>query len=417
MTRVAFDCSALDPSFKSHAHRGIGRYVSRLKEAFDRRSSSRVDISYFDHASLGRAALPDRLIAKLPAGRTPLRQHILYPSRLGVGVAGAADLIHYPAHMDAPAWSSKPYVLTVLDLIPHLFSEMYRTNKPTWRFRAARALETRAIRNATLLIAISEATANDITRLLGIPRERIVVTPLGVDATQLGVSVTRGGRDGALRERLGIPLHRPIILYVGGHDERKNIDGVVGIARRVIDQVGSDSALRPVLVLAGRVTCERERARLANALRRYSMERDTVNLGFVQDEDLSSLYAESAVFLFPTLYEGFGLPALEAMAVGLPVVCSNTSSLPEVVGDAGVLFEPLDLEAGAQGVLSILKDENFAQDLSERGVQRAAQFTWERTAALTEGAYLRAQELLAEGSLADREPERGRGPNEARAEG
>lgn len=417
MTTVAFDCSALDPSFKSHAHRGIGRYVSRLKEAFERRSSSRVDISYFDHASLGRAALPDRLIARLPAGRTPLRQHILYPSRLGAGVVGAADLIHYPAHMDAPAWSSKPYVLTVLDLIPHLFSEMYRTNKPTWRFRAARALETRAIRNATLLIAISEATANDITRLLGIPRERIVVTPLGVDTTDLDTSARRGGSAGAFRERLGIPSHRPILLYVGGHDERKNIDGVIGIARRVIDQVGSDSPLRPVLVLAGRVTCERERERLVTALSKYSMERDTVNLGFVQDEDLSSLYSESSVFLFPTLYEGFGLPALEAMAAGLPVVCSNTSSLPEVVGDAGVLFEPLDLEAGAQGVLSILTDESFARTLSVRGVERAAQFTWERTAVLTEGAYLRAQELLTGDSLGACPPERGRGTHEARAEG
>jgi glycosyltransferase involved in cell wall biosynthesis len=398
MIKVAFDCSALDPAFKSHAHRGIGRYVSRLKDAFDQTMSSEVGISYFDHASLSRPSFCDRLVSRLPAGRTPLRQHVLYPNRLRQGIVGASDLVHYPAHMDAPAWSTKPYVLTVLDLIPHLLSKMYQSNKPSWRFKAARMLEVRAIRNASLLLAISEATANDIVRVLGIPRERIVVTPLGVDPVYKETAEVRRSRGGAwsqaLRDKLGIPSARPIILYVGGHDERKNIAGVVEISRKVIDSYGSDASSRPILVLAGRISSDSELERLKGALDRFSMARDALNLGFVSDDALHQLYAESSVFLFPTLYEGFGLPALEAMASGVPVVCSNNSSLPEVVGDAGILFDPRDIDEGANGILSLLRDEAHAANLSGRGADRAALFTWERTAALTRQAYLHASELL-----------------------
>jgi glycosyltransferase involved in cell wall biosynthesis len=395
MISVGFDCSAVDPSFKSHAHRGIGRYVSRLRSAFDVAQEPDISVGFFDHTSLSRTGLADRMVNSLPMGRTPLRQHILYPSRLNDGALKNYSLLHYPAHMDAPAWSAKPYVLTVLDLIPHLLSELYRANKPSWRFRAARALEVRAIRQATMLLAISEATANDIVRLLDIPRDRIVVTPLGVDEQFHAAAAVRGARtpewSAQLRGRLGLPHKRPIILYVGGHDERKNIDVVVEVARRAINEMSSNP---PVLVLAGRITSPLEQERLTKSLARHSMINDTVNLGYVSDVDLNLLYGESSVFLFPTLYEGFGLPALEAMATGLPVVSSNTSSLPEVVGSAGVLFDPTNVSQGTEGVLNILRDSAMAEALSLAGIERARQFTWERTVKATYNGYREAYARL-----------------------
>jgi glycosyltransferase involved in cell wall biosynthesis len=310
--------------------------------------------------------------------------------------------------MDAPAWSSKPFVLTVLDLIPLILKDLYKANRPSWRFSFARWLEIRAIQQAAFLIAISETTANDINRLLGVPRDRIMVTPLGVDQSFFSIADARRAvteEDSmALRIRLGIPVGRPIILYVGGHDERKNIRTLIEIGSEVVREVERSGGDVPVLVLAGRVNSAKEEERLNVALWDFSMASDTVTLGYVPDDDLRALYAESSLFLFPSLYEGFGLPVLEAMAAGLPVVCSNVSSMPEVLGDAGLTFAPTDVRAGAKAVLELLRNKEQAAQLSEIGVARARTFTWERTGRLTIDAYRAAGEILSRGEIRALEP-------------
>jgi glycosyltransferase involved in cell wall biosynthesis len=249
-----------------------------------------------------------------------------------------------------------------------------------------------------MLLTVSETTAKDVERLLGIPRERIAVTPNGVEQSFFELYKLRGELSSTarieLRTRLGIPLNRPILFYVGGHDERKNIPMVIEIAREVIQECADKNKLQPVLVLAGKVNSQRERDVLNTALRNFAMAADTVDLGFVSEADLKSLYAESAVFLFPSLYEGFGLPVLEAMAAGVPVVSSNRGALPEVMGAVGILFNPEDPIAGCKGVLDILDNREYALSLSERGHIRAAEFTWERTGKLTVEAYQQAAALL-----------------------
>ncbi len=398
MISVGLDLSALDPGFKSHAHRGIGRYVAELHTFFDSHNDPEVSVGFFDHEALRRNRLADKLVSLVPCGRTSLKQHVVYPRRLHQGVMRDFSLLHYPAHMDAPAWSSKPYVLTVLDLIPHVLKDLYRAHKPSWRFMVARSLEVLAIRQATLLLAISETTADDLVRVLGISRDRIVVTPLGVDERffdvahhrdQLGVS-----EGAAIRSKLGIPAGRPIVLYVGGHDERKNIGNLVGIVHQAGAELRARGKVAPLLVMAGRVTSRDEIDRLDSTLRRYGMERDAVSLGYVPDDDLKELYAESSLFLFPTLYEGFGLPALEAMAAGLPVVGSNTSSIPEVVGEAGRLFNPLRIDDGARAVVELLEDGAMRETLARAGIARARTFTWERTGRATLEGYKRAHALI-----------------------
>lgn len=403
MIAVGLDLSALDPGFKSHAHRGIGRYVAELHRYFESHHDPEVQVGFFDHEALRRNELADKMASLVPCGKTSIRQHIVYPRRLNQGVMRSFSLLHYPAHMDAPAWSSKPYVLTVLDLIPHVLKELYQAHKPSWRFKLARSLEIRSIRQAALLLAISETTANDLVRVLGISREKIVVTPLGVDPRFFDIASVRPQRSLSkrreIRSKLGIPSGRPIILYVGGHDERKNIGNLVGIVRDVGAEMRSRGKEAPLLVMAGRMSTSQERERLESTLRRHDMVRDTVVLGYVADDELKELYAESALFLFPTLYEGFGLPALEAMAAGLPVVGSNTSSIPEVVGDTGVLFDPLSIEAGAAAVLSVLDDESAQRTLSEGGVERARLFTWEHTGRATIEGYKRAHALLTKSGV------------------
>lgn len=398
MISVGLDLSALDPGFKSHAHRGIGRYVAELHKFFESHVDPEVSVGFFDHEALRRNRLADKMVSLVPCGKTSLRQHLVYPRRLHQGVMRGYSLLHYPAHMDAPAWSSKPYVLTVLDLIPHVLKDLYRAHKPGWRFKVARSLEVLAIRQATMLLAISETTANDLVRVLNIPRERIVVTPLGVDQRFFEVATMRSLRgnthEGSIRSKLGIPAGRPIVLYVGGHDERKNIGNLVGIVHQAGVELRAGGKVPPLLVMAGRVTSRDEIGRLDSTLRRYGMERDTVSLGYVPDEDLMELYAESEIFLFPTLYEGFGLPALEAMAAGLPVVGSNTSSIPEVVGDAGRLFNPVSIDEGARAVVELLENGDARDRFSSAGVERARTFTWERTGRATLEGYRRAHAAL-----------------------
>jgi glycosyltransferase involved in cell wall biosynthesis len=399
MMRVGFDVSALDPSFKSHAQRGIGRYVTHVAEYFKASLPADVSIEWFNHNDLLTTGFAQRFINFMPLARTTLRQQLLYPLKLNSGNLRSATCVHFPAHMDGPAWSPKPYILTVHDLIPLILEKLYRANRPTWRYEFARWLENTSIRNAALLLAVSETTANDVHRLLGIPRERIVVTPNGVEQSffelyRLRRELSPQARI-ELRDRLKIPRDRPIIFYVGGHDERKNIPMLVEIAKEVVLECASRDMPEPVLVLAGKINTQRERDVFETALRDFAMAADTIDVGFISDSDLRSLYAESAVFLFPSLYEGFGLPVLEAMAAGVPVVSSNRGALPEVLGKTGLSFDPEDAIAGSQAVLRILQNRELAARLSEEGHQQAGLFSWERTGRLTVEAYRYAASLLS----------------------
>lgn len=396
--RVAIDVSALDPDFKSHAHRGIGRYVDRLRASLSTCSSKEISLSWFNHNQLLTQGVAPRLIDLLPFGRTTLRQQALYPLRLARGKLKSVDFVHFPAHMDGPAWSTKPYVLTLLDLIPLILGDLYKANRPNWRYHFARWLESTSIRNASFILTISETTARDAERLLGLPRERIAVTPCGVDSCFLNAfesrAVTSAEVRMPIRQRLGLPDNRPILLYVGGHDERKNTHKIVEIAREVVSQSASVGIPTPILVFVGKLGEGLEKERLMTALRDFAMAADTFILGFVKDSDLLDLYVESSVFLFPSLYEGFGLPPLEALATGLPVVSSSAGALGEVLGDAALFMEPNDVIRGAKLTLDILSDRNLAMSLSLNGHEHAKQFSWDRTAQTTLAAYEQVGRIL-----------------------
>lgn len=389
--RVGLDTSALDLGFKSHAQRGIGRYVRELKGYFDSLEPGASAVGYFDHSTLkfeaGLLALCDKLSKLLPLGRTTLRQQLLYPLKLDSKATAQFDVVHFPAHMDAPAWSRKPYIITVLDLIPLILSDLYAARRPSWRFHLARWLELRAIKNASLILAISENTARDVERLLGVPGERIVVTPLGVDSKFFGVAALGQNEEFELRMRFGIPEQSPIILYVGGIDPRKNYSALLhSLARLRAHWRGGNP---PVLVMAGNIQGDEEFPKLRALQHELGLGPALVMPGFVRDEDLLKLYAITAAFHFPSLYEGFGLPPLEAMAAGVPVVCSNTSSMPEVVGDCAIALDPKDSAAQADALLGLLANPERAAALRERGRKRARGFTWVRTGELTLNAYQR----------------------------
>lgn len=374
---VGLDLSALDPNFKAHAARGIGRYVRELQNYFLNHVDSSVQVGSFDHSI-------SRLTKLIPFGRTTLTQQILYPLRLKKKMSSHFDVLHFPAHMDPPAWGMGPYVVTVLDLIPLVLSDLYKADNPNWRFRLARSLEIRAIQNASLILAISENTKRDVNRVLGIPEDKIVVTPLGVDR-KFFIDDYSEGEKSEIANKFGIVSKEPMLLYVGGIDPRKNIATMLKALRILID----NSGFNPTLIMAGKIESDRQYPALKRTLRELDLEKNVLLPGFVTDEDLLKLYSLSSAFVFPSLYEGFGLPPLEAMAAGVPVVSSNSSAMPEMLADAAALVDPSNAEQMAFKVLDVLSNSELASDLATRGRKRAAQFSWERTGVETLNAYKR----------------------------
>jgi len=409
---VGLDTSGLDPEFKSHAHRGIGRYVSELWRYLGSQDLPDMHLRAFDHRQVMQGSWANKVISYLPAGRATARQQLLYPARLSSKGMREFDIIHFPAHMDGPTWSVKPVVLTVLDLIPLVCADLYKAKRATWRFQLARWLELRAIKHASLVLAISENTARDVERVLKIPADRIVVTPLGVDQKFFSVesrrSVLVGEKRIKLLRDLKIPEGRPIILYIGGIDPRKNVPFMLKALRELNNQRRLDQLPAALLFMAGKVAEDREYPELQKAIADGELLDDVILGGYVPDELLLDVLGISDAFFFASLYEGFGLPVLEAMAAGVTVVCAQTSSLPEVLGGFGFEFEPSSLEQAVAGLKVALTGGEICQEHRVRARERARRFTWEETGRRTVEAYRYAAKLqnlhsaIASGGIKDR---------------
>jgi len=384
LPRIGLDISALDSSFKAHAGRGTGRYVLELKRYFENNPAADFVVQQFSQHELLCGGVLPRAVDLLPFARQTVRQQLLFPLR--AGRFSNCELLHFPAHLDAPSWLPGHFAVTVLDLIPLIFEDLYRPERANWRFTLARKLENRAILSASLILAISEQTKRDVNRILGVPLERIHVTPLGVGQDFLGY-VRDPEQELDLRSRYQLPHDRDLILYVGGIDQRKNIRFLLDCFEQALSVLESRGRKLPLLVLAGNIKGDKQFPALEARIKTMRFGSEVALLGFVSDNDLVPLYATASTFFFPSLYEGFGLPPLEAMAVGTPVVCSNVSSLPEVVGEAALTFAPTDLEQAVRSILEIFESGELAKKLSSEGRIRARGFSWDQTGQLTAAAY------------------------------
>ena len=274
----------------------------------------------------------------------------------------------------APLWGPFRRVVTVHDLIYAHFPEAHSGI----RERGIRLLVPAAARRSARVIADSHSTREDLISLLGIPPERIDVVPLGLGSVQRGQPLP----ERETRERFDLGS-RAVLLSLSAKRPHKNLAALIDALALIAPE------RRPLLVLPGYPTWhERELRDRADSA---GVSADVRFLGWVSAAELEGLWAIARGFVFPSLYEGFGLPVLEAMARGVPVACSNASSLPEVAGDAALLFEPSDERAIAQALERLLGDPAEPERLRARGLQRAREFTWERTARLTLASYERAR--------------------------
>jgi glycosyltransferase involved in cell wall biosynthesis len=235
---------------------------------------------------------------------------------------------------------------------------------PDYRARFTQ-LAQHAAERSDRIAAVSAFTADQAAELLGFPRERIVVVPHGVDPLPQCP-------DAQLEEfRQAQGLQRPFLLNVGALQKRKNICRLVEAFERLPNEL--------LLVLAG--SSGYGSAQIADRIAASPARERILLLGYVDGAAKAKLYRTAHALAFPSLDEGFGIPILEAMSAGLPVVTSNRSAMPEVAGDAAVLVDPQDADAIAEGLKRIIEDEALRKDLRERGLTRAAEFTWGHTAA------------------------------------
>ena len=282
------------------------------------------------------------------------------------------DVVHSLAST-APLWGRFRRVVTVHDLIYARFPEAHAG----LRDKGMSVLVPQAVRRSHRVIADSQSTREDLTELLAVRPDRIDVVPLGLGSVKREAPLP----ERELRERFELGERR-VLLSLSAKRPHKNLLALIGSLALL------PAEDRPLLVLPGYPTAHeaelRERALSAG------VAEDVRFPAWVSAAEVEGLWALAEAFVFPSLYEGFGLPVLEAMARGVPVACSNASSLPEVAGDAALLFDPHDEAAIAAALRQLLEDRALRERLRARGLARVAEFTWERTARLTLESYHRA---------------------------
>ncbi len=368
---ITFDISAA-----VHRRAGLGRYAESLGRALLPLLGDRLAFFYNAEAGVqplaGLEHVPTRTVA---LGYKPWRMlvwlgqlaHIPF-NRLLPGAA----LFHATEHLVMPL-SGVPAVMTVHDLI---FRRYPAHHKPLnrWYLNLTMPLYCR---RASHIIAVSEQTRRDVMDAYGAPAEKITVI---YEAASPNFTAQSSEAVATMAVRYGLPQR--YILSVGTIEPRKNLGRVLAAFERLRAE-----GLVDALVIVGKKGWLYDD--FFDQLERSPARNAVIFPGWVADEDLPAMYSGAASLAFPSEFEGFGLPVLEAMACGAPVVCSNTSSLPEVAGDAALLVDPLDTDALTDALRRVLSEPGLAGTLRARGVAQAAKFSWERAARETAAVYER----------------------------
>jgi glycosyltransferase involved in cell wall biosynthesis len=365
-----------------HAERGIARYVTEHSQALLELAPELVGwVGFSPDVPLPKSAGSLRESGKLawqsrtegPSDAAPAIYHVMSPFE--------AD---FELEDIWPSWSrASRLVVTLYDLIPLIMREEYNADWGYWA--TAWIARLGLMRSAHQVLTISQQTADDAVEHLSVPEERITVIDSGVSDHFSALVPSREQADSLLRSEL--PKVRPgFLLYVGGVDFRKNLEGAI----RGYAQLPAPIRDAHQFVIACNLAYHRRLSLRAFAHGLGIESRNLLLTGFVSDRDLAALYRGCELFIFPSLYEGAGLPILEAMTCGAPVAASGRSAMPELLGDTEATFDPTDPADIARCIRQVLESPAMLDALRERSRRRAALYTWERVAKRTIEGYERA---------------------------
>jgi glycosyltransferase involved in cell wall biosynthesis len=352
---------------------GIGTYVRNLLAELarqDRGDSFIVLCRDGEDCAFVRALGPAFEPTVERSGNYSIREQIGVPIAL---LRAHVDLLHAPHYVVSPL-TRCPYVVTIHDCI-HLRFPQYLPNATARVY--ARTVMKIAAHRARRILTVSHASKEDILHYLGVPADKVEVIYNALDE-RLATPPTA---EDIARVRQRFQLTSPFILYTGNIKPHKNVDRLIE-AYSVLRERGVEDV--KLLIIGDEIS---KYPNLRRLVHRFQLHQHVRFHGFVPDATLAALYRLAAVFVFPSLCEGFGLPPLEAMAAGVPVITSNVSSLPEVVGDAAILVDPTDAGAIADAMARVLGDPTLGADLVRRGYERVKCFSWARSVARTHEVY------------------------------
>lgn len=364
----------MDASFLALPASGIGTYVQGLSAALV--------------ASQEQLGLDITLVQPRP-GRIIHPGHKLHRFAWdAIGVtpatwkqAGRPDILHLP-QMSAPLISPAPMVVTIHDVIPLVLDD-YRASR---QMRIYLALMARTAKRARLVITPSESARQDVHRVMGIPLDQIIAIPEAADPA------LRPDDSGIAKEQVKrqFGIDGPYLFNIGGFDRRKNLPLTIEAFARALPHLSATTTL----VIGGAPHSDNPLIfpPLEPAIREFGLQERVILTGRVSNEERTALYQAATAYVTASSYEGFGLTPLEAMACGVPAIVANRTSLPEVVGDAGLVVEP-DVDSLAQAMVTLLTDPSVHGEFARRARERASRFTWEQAAEHTAEVYHRASRM------------------------
>ena len=352
---------------------GVGTYIRSLAgslSAIDSETRYTLVSTPEDTAALGGLGANFSVVT-YPRRDSQYADHLAFPLFLR---RFQPDLVHIPLNR-VPVLMTRPYVVTIHDMANLYYDSLQsgvRMALRRWNFR-------RGLLRADRVLAVSEATSREVQKSMGVSPRRIRVIYNAPDPAFFAAAPP--GVDDPERRRImeRYQVQYPYLLYAGNIRPHKNIPRLVEAFAVLRGELASHPVYRELrLIIIGDQISQYPQVR--HAVIKSRVESVVRFLGFVPFDALRCFYASAAAFVFPSRHEGFGLPPLEAMATGAPVVCSNVSSLPEVVGDAAMLVNPENVFEIARGIREVLLDDTLRQEMIRKGRRQAAKFSWDRTA-------------------------------------